>query len=49
MRPNPAMYADVPMPRPLNCVGYNSPANGNMIRKDAEMADFATRYKISVV
>jgi len=28
IRPRPATYADIPMPMPLSCVGYSSPANG---------------------
>lgn len=47
--PKPAMYADVPIPIPLTWVGYNSPAKGKIIKNEADIADFDTKYKTNVV
>lgn len=49
IRPKPAMYADVPIPIPLNCVGYNSPAKGYIIKNEADIADFEIRNSTKVV
>lgn len=43
------MYAENPIATPRNCVGYNSPANGYIIKKDADIADFDSRNKTNVV
>lgn len=48
-RPKPAMYADAPIPIPLNWVGYNSPAKGYIIKKDADMVDLDIKYNVNVM
>jgi hypothetical protein len=46
--PKPLMYALAPIPIPLNCVGYSSPANGYMIRNDADIVNFANKNNTKV-
>lgn len=48
MRPSPLMYAEVPIPIPLSCVGQSSPAKGQIIKNDADMADFENKNSTNV-
>lgn len=49
INPNPPTYAENPIPIPRNCVGYNSPANGYIIRNEADMALLEIKNNTNVV
>ena len=46
--PSPPIYADIPIPIPLSCVGYSSPANGYIIRNEADIKNLEMRKSTSV-
>lgn len=48
VNPIPATYVEKPIPIPLRGVGYNSPANGYIIRNDAEMVNLENKNNTKV-
>lgn len=48
IKPRPAKYAENPIPIPRNWVGYNSPANGYIIKNDADIVNLENRNKTNV-
>lgn len=49
INPTPPKYAEIPIPSPLNWVGYSSPANGYIIKNEADIKDFETKNNTKVV